>query len=125
MSSSIKRIKAASAGDEQRNGSVKLNGSRKERRWGTAAAVKRQKPVEEEKEEEVKDEVEENSFDLPNNMEHTQERLLQRTYSNKNKRFKSVLNQMVRSVTETKVPDVNSTANRSSSKDRLSETVII
>ncbi|KAK3538612.1 hypothetical protein QTP86_008683 [Hemibagrus guttatus] len=86
MSSSIKRIKAASAGDEQRNGSVKLNGSRKERRWGTAAAVKRQKPVEEEKEEEVKDEVEENSFDLPNNMEHTQERLLQRTYSNKNKR---------------------------------------
>ncbi|XP_060763536.1 autism susceptibility gene 2 protein isoform X2 [Neoarius graeffei] len=105
----------------QRNGSVKLNGSRKERRWETAAAVKRQKPAEEEKEEEVKDEMEENGFDLPNNTEHTQERLLQRTYSNKSKRFKSVLSQTVRSVTESKVPDVTSTANRSSSKDRLSE----
>ncbi|KAB5528773.1 hypothetical protein PHYPO_G00144020 [Pangasianodon hypophthalmus] len=108
-------------GLQQRNGSVKLNSSRKERRWETMAAVKRQKPAEEEKEEEVKDEVEENGFDLPNNTEHTQERLLQRTYSNKNKRFKSVLSQTVRSVTEPKVPDVNSTANRSSSKDRLSE----
>ncbi|XP_060763541.1 uncharacterized protein fbrsl1 isoform X7 [Neoarius graeffei] len=106
---------------QQRNGSVKLNGSRKERRWETAAAVKRQKPAEEEKEEEVKDEMEENGFDLPNNTEHTQERLLQRTYSNKSKRFKSVLSQTVRSVTESKVPDVTSTANRSSSKDRLSE----
>ncbi|XP_053530235.1 fibrosin-1-like protein isoform X5 [Ictalurus punctatus] len=108
-------------GLQQKNGSLKLNGSRKERRWDTASAVKRQKPAEEEKEEEVKDEVEENGFDLPNNTEHTQERLLQRTYSNKNKRFKSALNQTVRSLTEPKVPAVDSTANRSSSKDRLSE----
>lgn len=35
--------------------------------------------------------------------------------------FKSVLGQALRTVTETKVPDVNSTAKRSSSKDRLSE----
>ncbi|KAF5893694.1 fibrosin-1-like protein, partial [Clarias magur] len=104
----------------QRNGSVELNSSRKERTWETAAAVKRQKAVEEEKEEEVKDEVEENGFDLPNT-EHTQERLLQRTYSNKNKRFKSALSQPVRMVTEPKAPEVNATANRSSSKDRLSE----
>ncbi|TUF53887.1 hypothetical protein Baya_16800 [Bagarius yarrelli] len=74
----------------QRNGSVKLNGNRKERRWNTTATVKRQKPTEEEKEE-AKDE------------------------------FKSILSQTARLVMEPKVPEVISTTNRSSSKDRLSE----
>ncbi|XP_062873486.1 autism susceptibility gene 2 protein isoform X2 [Trichomycterus rosablanca] len=111
----------------QRSGAVKPN-AHKERRWEANGGVKRQKENQSQKEEvmeevmeEVKEEeVEENAFDLPNT-DHTHERLLQRTYSNKNKRFKRILSQNVRTVTEPKVPDTDSLANRSGSKDRLSE----
>ncbi|XP_066512181.1 autism susceptibility gene 2 protein isoform X4 [Hoplias malabaricus] len=104
---------------EQRNG-VKLPGGKE--RWETTGE-KRQKE-EEEKEEEVTPDLDDSVFgDLPNlerTQERVKERLLKRTYSKKNKRFKSVLVPGGRTVPGLNFLDLNS-ANHSSSKDRLSE----
>ncbi|XP_066509461.1 fibrosin-1-like protein isoform X2 [Hoplias malabaricus] len=104
---------------EQRNG-VKLPGGKE--RWETTGE-KRQKE-EKEKEEEVTPDLDDSVFgDLPNlerTQERVKERLLKRTYSKKNKRFKSVLVPGGRTVPGLNFLDLNS-ANHSSSKDRLSE----
>ncbi|XP_076853976.1 fibrosin-like 1 isoform X2 [Brachyhypopomus gauderio] len=119
--------------DRLENGSLKLTG-RKDRWEATPVQCQVEVQVQAEVRAEVRAEVEErvhlereaNSFrELPVSLDHTQEhvkeRLLKKTYSKKNKRFKSVLGLTGKPVAEQNVPDLNSTAQRGNSKDRLSE----